>query len=63
MWHLCQPNVPTNKAILQRATDGNYDNSAPLPADTPVDSSLMPPVGDPSGNECLTPGQLYERNE
>lgn len=47
-----QPNVPTNKAILQRAT-----------ADTADDSSPMLPVGDPSGNERLNPGQLSERNE
>lgn len=52
--------VLTNEAILQRATDDSY---ALLPADTPDDSGPMPPVGDPSGNEQLTPGQLSERNE
>jgi len=45
-----QPNVPTNKAILQRAT-----------GDTPDDSSPMVPVGDPSGNERLNPGQLSKK--
>uniref|UniRef100_A0A8C2GEH8 Osteoglycin, paralog a n=1 Tax=Cyprinus carpio TaxID=7962 RepID=A0A8C2GEH8_CYPCA len=56
-----KPNVPTNEAILQRATD---DSNALLPADSPDDSTPLPPGGDPSDLPtcllcvCLT-GSVY----